>query len=354
MNETHGSYIFGSALIKLNLSENLFTSFPAISNGSKIISLNLSHNKIADVEKVAVDTMPNIQSLDLSNNQIKTLNLSIFDKLTKLISLILTQNNLEVIGPGSFPQMNGKGSEILLNRNKLTRIDAQTFKNSTRVTVIDLSGNKISSIDSKAFDACNMLTKLNLSDNQLTNIADIRFRGLHYLDISNNSVSYFDIEVLPSTIKRVYLRGNLLKRIDNVEMAPERFMDGEDKCIDFDGWYANCDKVAEILNTLYQNRFKTSCSGQKKIKMSPDCIDSADYVRNLYFGSTAILVVLVVQWIIFYFFGSVSTKEVEIEAITGEVVEPPETIEITNLPAPDIADDDFSFDFDTENLYSGI
>lgn len=231
--------------------------------------LNLSHNLLGEIYSYTFASLTNLRVLDLSYNHIGALGYGSFGGLPKLTALYLTGNSLRELGfPASLPSLN----ILLLNDNKLTSVsglprfagnikflnikdnrltnlgDVYSFVTklkglqilffggntvrwctvSRRVSAmnnleaLDLHSSSLQSIWSQGrclnlFDNLGHVIGLNMSFNALQSLPRGIFKGLTSvveLDLSSNTLSYLQPDVLPKSLKVLHLSNNFIASPD--------------------------------------------------------------------------------------------------------------------------------------------
>ncbi|XP_047997034.1 toll-like receptor 3 [Leguminivora glycinivorella] len=198
-------------LVAIDYSENIITSFEVVSGEHEFKSLrklNLSHNKLYNIQDGTFDLFPNIESLDLSHNCFdaidimfsegikKLLHLNIsnnriiyldssLQRLRYLVTLDLSYNLIETLTTKDFAKL-VKLEEIKLESNKIQTIEKHVFDNKPSLTTIDLQQNALDYIDPDIFFNVTMLTGIYLSNNKLKTFPKNVFKG--------KTVFYFTIE----------------------------------------------------------------------------------------------------------------------------------------------------------------
>jgi Leucine-rich repeat (LRR) protein len=140
---------------------------------NNLLDINLSHNKIIHIDTDSF-LAAFCQTLDLSYNSLTRINANqLFTKWTtypnpiKINTLKLNNNQLSDIsglfsyGSTLYPKL----THVYLNSNKITRIEADTFRNVKSMTHLYLNDNKITSIDGLAFQGLVNLRQVYLHDN---------------------------------------------------------------------------------------------------------------------------------------------------------------------------------------------
>ncbi|XP_049914083.1 toll-like receptor 5 [Epinephelus moara] len=235
--------------------------------------LNLSHNLLGEIHSDTFASLTNLQVLDLSYNHIGVLGHDSFSELPKLKVLNLTGNSLRDIG---FPALLPSLDYLLLSDNKLidspgrsihrfagdilhldirdnrltnlggvytlvTLLDRLQhlsyggnpikwcdlsrevrFIDSNNVTTLDLHGSSLQSVWSQwtcldLFDNFGHVITLNLSHNALQSLPKGIFKGLTSvveMDLSSNSLTYLQPDVLPKSLKVLDLSNNFIASPD--------------------------------------------------------------------------------------------------------------------------------------------
>lgn len=235
--------------------------------------LNLSHNLLGEIYSHTFSSLTNLQVLDLSYNHIGALGYASFSGLPNLKALYLTGNSLRELGfPASLPSLN----YLLLNDNNLkpssvssitrfasniTHLNIQDNRltnmgdvytlltqlkrlqrlfyggntiswclHSRRVSpiglnnfqILDLHSSSLQSVWSQGrclnlFDDLGHVTGLNLSFNALRSLPQGIFKGLTsvvQMDLSSNSLTYLQPDVLPQSLKALHLSNNFIASPD--------------------------------------------------------------------------------------------------------------------------------------------
>jgi Leucine-rich repeat (LRR) protein len=212
-----GAETFETNLTKIDFSGNKIIS--AVDTFSKwnvwfLHSLNLSGNRIMELEKFAFNGFTELEDLDLSRNNISFIDETAFVNDVKLSSLWLTNNSLTEIHTSTFSLLDNlrnldlsnniissiepetfrssvKLESLCLANNKLTSIHPATFKNQSNLSYLDLSGNKIWQIKEGIFYYNTKLESLLLADNYISEFHPSAFHTeneLSYIDISGNRI----------------------------------------------------------------------------------------------------------------------------------------------------------------------
>ncbi|KAM7397596.1 hypothetical protein PAMA_005754 [Pampus argenteus] len=155
--------------------------------------LNLHSNKIHFIQPGLFRDMTDLKVLDLSRNH---LNVFAFSKtnigpLTAVESLDLSSNGLYTGMSDYFLADSPSLANLSLNSNSITKIAQNTFTGSLSLRKISLHNNVILEIEDGAFDPLDHLTELDLSKNSITCITDFNLYNLKVLNLSRNSIEFF-------------------------------------------------------------------------------------------------------------------------------------------------------------------
>lgn len=246
--------------------------------------LNLSHNLLGEIYSYSFTSLTNLQVLDLSYNHIGALGYGSFSGLPNLKALYLTGNSLRELGfPASLPVLD----YLLLNDNKLTSSsvssvssfasnilhlniqdnrltnleDVNTFLTKLKrlkhlfyggntirwctlgrqvstiglnnFQALDLHSSSLQSIWSQGkclnlFDNLGHVKSLNLSFNGLQSLPQGIFKGLTSvveMDLSFNTLTYLQSEVLPKSLKLLYLSNNFIASPEPAAFRSLSFLD---------------------------------------------------------------------------------------------------------------------------------
>ncbi|XP_023203022.1 toll-like receptor 5 [Xiphophorus maculatus] len=240
--------------------------------------LNLSHNLLGEIFSHTFASLTNLEILDLSHNHIGVLGYGSFSELPNLRFLNLTDNSLQALGfPAALPNL----ENLNLNSNKLTSSSVNTITQlahnvsslsiqNNRITqiysfldqmkrlklllyggntikwcilsrrvapfnikVLDLHSSSLQSIWSQGkclnlFDKFQNVTSLNLSSNGLRSLPQGIFKGLTSvvtMDLSSNSLTYLQPDVLPKSLKSLYLSDNFIASPDPIAFSSLSFLD---------------------------------------------------------------------------------------------------------------------------------
>ena len=183
-------------LIKKNIENEGFQELTKL-DFNQLEELNLSNNKIKNIDNIEKMNCQKLEILNLSYNHISDINMLNKAQFYNLKKLIFHQNNIYQIG--------------VLEKVKFAKLE-----------FLDLSSNKISDINFLQKVNFEELKYLNFFDNSITNIdvlEKVIFEKLEYLNLGANEIS--DINILQKVkfneLSILYLHINNITNIDVFE-----------------------------------------------------------------------------------------------------------------------------------------
>ncbi|CAF0944135.1 unnamed protein product, partial [Brachionus calyciflorus] len=213
----------------LDLSNNKIDN---IENGafyglSKLIYLSLRNNKLKNIEAETFFGLESIKEIQLSENQIRKIDPMAFNYLTKIEFLALNKNYIVNISELTFKNLTFL-RELQLNYNHIESLVNNIFNDLSCLETLFLFSNGINYLDAEIFMNIKDLISLNLGNNSLKTI-DLRYlRKLEILYLDFNQFSTFKTNLSGkinnsnktlfchlSTIKRLYLDGNPLVHLNS-------------------------------------------------------------------------------------------------------------------------------------------
>lgn len=180
-------------LNRLVLSNNLITVIEtsAFVNCSSLKELDLSSNQMSEIP-VAITALNQLKSLDLGENRISVMRNDSFRNLQHLTGLRLMDNLITNITVGclfDLPRLNW----LNLARNKITRIERGSFDRNREIEAIRLDNNLLGDVDG-------VFATLN---------------SLHWLNLSENQLVWFDYAFIPMNLKYLDIHGNYIEELGN-------------------------------------------------------------------------------------------------------------------------------------------
>uniref|UniRef100_A0A0K0FF06 Gp150 protein (inferred by orthology to a D. melanogaster protein) n=1 Tax=Strongyloides venezuelensis TaxID=75913 RepID=A0A0K0FF06_STRVS len=190
-----------------NLEINGFWHFPSLKN------LNISKNRIYDIPGGVFRQLKNLELLDLSYNYLYKIERAYFSDLVGLKTMYLNNNNVSNISEAVFFLQ--KNLTLLdVSHNKLKGLDTQWTFELKNLKKLDLTGNQLSYIHPYFFSHCPNLIELNLNYNNLKRLEYEYFGYLLKLKsfyISHNYINYLD--------KALF---NTMRELENLDVSGNR------------------------------------------------------------------------------------------------------------------------------------
>lgn len=192
----------------LNLSNSNYEAWIGDRNVYSIRRLDLSKNKINEIDVAAISGMPNLTYLDLSENRIYSMSSKMFSSANNLETLILSRNYFSDVP--NFQSTSLK--RLRLNSCQITNLKNDSLAGMSSLLEIDLSINQIETIPD-GFTS-NTLQELDLSYNEIASLTDRTFSSLPHLAVLNLrgnefrevwSTSHFSSN---SFLREIHVKGN--------------------------------------------------------------------------------------------------------------------------------------------------
>ncbi|XP_054164081.1 toll-like receptor Tollo [Oppia nitens] len=206
-------YNLHTLILKGNRLKNVY-SFTF--NGLYVLSqLSLAENEISRVDDNAFRNSSNLQSLHLNGNLLSEVPIAV-SALRSLKSLYLSDNDIKVIKNSSFVGLNNL-SELKLSGNELANLTRGTLKELQSLYELDLSWNRINGLDHGVFDDAPTLKTIQLDNNFLSDINGLfmNLNNLHYLNVSNNKITWFDYALIPRSLNKLDIHHNEIETLGN-------------------------------------------------------------------------------------------------------------------------------------------
>lgn len=215
------------SLTKVNLSKNKLKELEVGTFGEllNLEYLDLSSNQISFIKNGAFDEVPKLRNLNLSKNKLQAFRGELFTSTrTQLEKLNLCQNSINYLYPSSF-NVHRKLKSLLLCSNNLNYFSTELISSIGNLEVIDLSSNRLKSLDTNNFSNLIKLKKLKLNNNQINSIGPNVFHNLtrlSQLDLSSNGLINLDVNSLRNLLRLdLNLANNELSNLDSDLFDPE-------------------------------------------------------------------------------------------------------------------------------------
>lgn len=220
-------------LQEVYLNNNELTAIPSLGSASShIVSLFLQHNRIRSVEGSQLKAYLSLHVLDLSANNITEIRSTCFPHGLPLTELNLASNRISTLESGAFDGLSRSLLTLRLSKNRITQLPVKAFK-LPRLTQLDLSRNRIRLIEGLTFQGLDSLEVLRLQRNNISKLTDGAFWGLarmHALHLEYNSLAEVNSGSLYglTALHQLHLGNNSISRIHR------------------DGW-SFCQKLHELI-----------------------------------------------------------------------------------------------------------
>uniref|UniRef100_A0ABI7W6C4 Ig-like domain-containing protein n=1 Tax=Felis catus TaxID=9685 RepID=A0ABI7W6C4_FELCA len=186
-------------LQEVYLNNNELTAIPSLGAASShVVSLFLQHNKIRSVEGSQLKAYLSLEVLDLSSNNITEIRSACFPQGLHIRELNLASNRIGSLESGAFDGLSRSLVMLRLSKNRITQLPVKAFK-LPRLTQLDLNRNRIRLIEGLTFQGLESLEVLKLQRNNISKLTDGAFWGLsriHVLVLSFNNLTRLDEESL--------------------------------------------------------------------------------------------------------------------------------------------------------------
>ncbi|KFW66546.1 Slit 1 protein, partial [Pygoscelis adeliae] len=127
--------------------------------------LRLNNNEISVLEATGIfKKLPHLKKINLSNNKVSEIEDGAFEGASSVSELHLTVNQLESVRSGMFRGLDGLRT-LMLRNNRISCIHNDSFTGLRNVRLLSLYDNQISTIAPGAFDTLQSLSTLNLLAN---------------------------------------------------------------------------------------------------------------------------------------------------------------------------------------------
>ncbi|XP_037655857.1 leucine-rich repeats and immunoglobulin-like domains protein 1 isoform X2 [Choloepus didactylus] len=206
-------------LQEVYLNSNELTAIPSLGAASShIISLFLQNNKIRSVEGSQLQPYLSLEALDLSSNNITEIRSSCFPHGLQIKELNLASNRIGTLESGAFDGLSRSLLTLRLSKNRITQLPVKAFK-LPRLTQLDLNRNRIRLIEGLTFQGLDSLEVLKLQRNNISKLTDGAFWGLsrmHVLHLEYNSLVEVNSGSLYglTALHQLHLSNNSISRIN--------------------------------------------------------------------------------------------------------------------------------------------
>ncbi|XP_036353349.2 leucine-rich repeats and immunoglobulin-like domains protein 1 [Ochotona princeps] len=220
-------------LREVYLNNNELTAVPSLgAASSRVTSLFLQHNRIRSVQGQQLKAYLSLEVLDLSSNNITEVRSTCFPPGLRIRELNLASNRIGTLESGAFDGLSRSLLTLRLSKNRITQLPVKAFK-LPRLTQLDLNRNRIRLIEGLTFQGLDSLEVLKLQRNNISKLTDGAFWGLskmHVLHLEYNSLVEVNSGSLYglTALHQLHLSNNSISRIHR------------------DGW-SFCQKLHELI-----------------------------------------------------------------------------------------------------------
>ncbi|XP_069722421.1 leucine-rich repeats and immunoglobulin-like domains protein 1 isoform X2 [Phaenicophaeus curvirostris] len=222
-----------SNLQEVQLNNNELTAIPDLGPAAASVrSLHLHHNRIRSIEASQLKPYVTLETLDLSFNDIMEIRNGCFPQGLHIKELYLGNNRISTLEPGAFDSLSRSLLTLRLSKNRIAQLPVKAFK-LPRLTQLELNRNRIRLIEGLTFQGLDSLEILKLQRNNISKLTDGAFWGLakmQVLHLEYNSLTEVNSGSLYglSSLHQLHLSNNSISRINP------------------DGW-SFCQKLHELI-----------------------------------------------------------------------------------------------------------
>ncbi|XP_060095486.1 leucine-rich repeats and immunoglobulin-like domains protein 1 isoform X2 [Heteronotia binoei] len=205
-------------LREVRLSNNELTAIPSLGAASaNITSLYLNRNRIHSIKARELEPYVAMETLDLSSNNITEIRSGCFPPGLQIKDLYLGSNRISTLETKAFDSLSRSLLMLRLSKNRIAQLPVKAFK-LFRLTQLELNRNRIRSIEGLTFQGLDSLEVLKLQRNNISKLTDGAFWGLARMQVLHlehniltevNSGSLYGL----SSLQQFHLSNNLISRI---------------------------------------------------------------------------------------------------------------------------------------------
>lgn len=206
-------------LREVRLNNNELTAIPSFGAASAhITTLHLARNKIHSIEASQLEPYVALETLDLSSNNITEIRSGCFPMGLRIKDLYLGSNRISTLETKAFDSLSRSLLTLRLSKNRITHLPVKAFK-LARLTQLELNRNRIRLIEGLTFQGLDSLEVLKLQRNNISKLTDGAFWGLANMQILHlehnmltevNSGSLYGL----GSLQQFHLSHNLISRIN--------------------------------------------------------------------------------------------------------------------------------------------
>ncbi|XP_042235320.1 toll-like receptor Tollo [Homarus americanus] len=201
----------------LDMSHNQLTTLSgrALQGLAVLTHLSLDHNKLETVHTAALDNCTSLHYLSLAHNELLVLPEAVM-RAPLLRVLDLSHNQIPCIEEGVLHGLVHL-QELRMSHNVLNNVSKASLAEVPSLSYLDLSHNALTDIEYGAIEATPKLMGLDLHHNYLGDINALvtLLQNLTWLNVSHNSISWFDYALIPKNLEWIDLSYNQLSKLEN-------------------------------------------------------------------------------------------------------------------------------------------
>ncbi|KAJ7317061.1 hypothetical protein JRQ81_003223, partial [Phrynocephalus forsythii] len=208
-------------LREVRLNNNELTAIPSLGAAStQITSLYLNRNRIHRIEASQLEPLVALETLDLSSNNITEIRSGCFPVGLHIKDLYLGSNRISVLETKAFDSLSRSLLTLRLSKNRITQLPVKAFK-LPKLMQLELNRNRIRLIEGLTFKGLDSLEVLKLQRNNISKLTDGAFWGLAKMQVLHleyniltevNSGSLYGL----GSLQQFHLNNNLISRISPV------------------------------------------------------------------------------------------------------------------------------------------
>ncbi|XP_011356804.1 leucine-rich repeats and immunoglobulin-like domains protein 1 [Pteropus vampyrus] len=256
-------------LQEVYLNNNELTAIPSLGAASShIVSLFLQHNKIRGVEGSQLKAYLSLEVLDLSWNNITEIRTACFPHGLPIKELNLASNRISTLESGAFDGLSRSLLVLRLSKNRITQLPVKAFKLPRLTQLWHLESNSLVEVNSGSLYGLTALHQLHLSNNSISRINRDGWsfcQKLHELILSFNNLTRLDEESLAdlSSLSILRLSHNSIshiaegafKGLKNLRVLDLDHNEISGTIEDTSGAFTGLDSLSKL--TLFGNKIKS-------------------------------------------------------------------------------------------------